>query len=101
MSHFHEGERGRVRKAARLQRNQLGPKGSDKNPLLRKFLLVQSYSTLCLAQPSVTSPFSSQWLFKDSLSLLGKGEKEPLEKILGLEELAIPFYLEKCPNHYG
>lgn len=101
MSHFHWGGKGPGRRAAGLQGNQLVPKGSEKNPLLRKFLLVQSYPTLCLAQPRATSSFSSRWLFKDSLSLLGKGEKETSKRILALEELAIPFYLEKCSNHYG
>ena len=53
-----------------------------RNQILRKFPLMQSYSTLGLAQPRATSSFSSQCLFKDNLSLCGKGVREILEEIL-------------------
>lgn len=43
---------------------------------------MQSYSIGGLAQPRATSSFSSQCLFKDNLSLWGKGEGEILEEIL-------------------
>lgn len=50
---------GKLGGAFTWQGNQLALKGSEKNQFLRKFLLIQSYSTLCLAQPRVTSSFSS------------------------------------------
>lgn len=60
-----------------------------KSQLLRKFLLMQSYSTLCLAQPRATSSFCSQCLFKDNSSLLSKGERKNIEEMLA-EKIKLP-----------
>lgn len=66
----------------------------EKNQLLRKFPLMQSYSTLGLAQPRATSSFSSQCLFKDNLSLCGKGVERNLRGNTCREDNAIPFNLK-------
>jgi hypothetical protein len=56
-------------------------KRKRKQPL-RKFLLMQSYSILCLAQSRATSSFCGQCIFKVQMSLLGKGRKETLREVL-------------------